>query len=118
MRRQVLARRSGIALGVIYVLLGIVETVRLTVTGDGGFFFWFGTLVGGGTLLLLGAVPRPSTRDVRRDVAVLAGAALGVPATAWTVLVPLLAISVMGLTVMSLSDAAGAAGEQKPSRRR
>lgn len=112
MSRQVLARRSGIALGVIYLLLGIAETVRLTVTGDGGFVFWFGTLVGGGTLLLLGALPSPSPPDVRRDVAVLAGAALGVPATAWTVVVPLLALGVMGLTVMSLSHTAG------PVRRR
>lgn len=61
MRRQVLARRSGIALGVAYVLLGVMETIRLVVTGDGGFF-WFGTLVGGGTLLLLGALPRQAVR--------------------------------------------------------
>jgi hypothetical protein len=38
MRRHVLARRSGIALGVTYVLLGVAETIRLVVTGDGGFF--------------------------------------------------------------------------------
>lgn len=62
MRRHVLARRSGIALGVTYVLLGVMETIRLVVTGDGGFFFWFGTLVGGGTLLLLGALPRQAVR--------------------------------------------------------
>ena len=106
MRRHVLARRSGIALGVTYVLLGVAETVRLVVTGDGGFFFWFGTLVGGGTLLLLGALPQVDRDRRRRALAVVLGAALGMPATAWTLLLPLLAITVIILTLMSLSDAA------------
>jgi hypothetical protein len=106
MRRHVLARRSAIILGVTYVLLGVVETIRLFVTADGGFFFWFGTLVGGGTLLLLGALPRQAVRGGRHLTAVLLGAALGVPATAWTVLVPVLALTVIVLTVMSVSDPA------------
>lgn len=103
MRRHVLARRSAIALGVTYVLLGVAETIRLVVTGDGGFVFWFGTLVGGGTLLLLGALSRQAVRGGRL-IAVLFGAALGVPATAWTLLVPVLALTVIVLTLMSLSD--------------
>jgi len=45
MRHHVLARRAGIGLGVTYLLLGVAETVRLVVTGDGGLIFWFGTLV-------------------------------------------------------------------------
>jgi hypothetical protein len=107
MRRRVLARRSAIALGVTYVLLGVVETIRLFITGDGGYFFWFGTLVGGGTLLLLGGLPRQAVRRARHSTAVLLGAALGIPATAWMVLVPVLALTVIVLTVMSLSDPAG-----------
>ena len=103
MRRRVLARRSAIALGVTYVLLGVAETIRLVVTGDGGFVFWFGPLVGGGTLLLLGALSRQAVRGGRL-IAVLFGAALGVPATAWTLLVPVLALTVIVLTLMSLSD--------------
>lgn len=46
MTRHVLARRSAIGLGVTYVLLGVAQTVRLTVTGDGGFVYWFGTWSG------------------------------------------------------------------------
>ena len=101
MRHALVARRARIGLGVTYVLLGIAETVRLVVTGDGGFLFWFGTLVGGGALLLAGALPRRPLRG-RRLVAVVVGAAVGMPATAWTVLVPLLALAVIGLTLTSL----------------
>ena len=106
MKLDVLARRSGIGLGFTYVLLGVAETVRLIVTGDGGLLFWFGTLVGGGTLLLLGALPSQGARDSRRLAAVLVGAALGVPATVWTLVMPLVAVTVAVLTVMSLPDAA------------
>lgn len=106
MKLDVLARRSGIGLGFTYVLLGVAETVRLIVTGDGGLLFWFGTLVGGGTLLLLGALPSQGARDSRRRAAVLVGAALGVPATVWTLVMPLVAVTVAVLTVMSLPDSA------------
>lgn len=74
MTREVLARRGGIGLGVTYLLLGVAETVRLVVTGDGGFLFWFGTLVCGGVLLLLGAVPHQSARRRRHLGAILLGA--------------------------------------------
>lgn len=100
MRRQVLARRSAIALGVTYMLLGAAETVRLVVTGDGGFVFWFGTLVGGGALLFLGALPQP-VPEGRRRLAVVLGAALGMPATVWTLVVPVCAIAVIALTVLA-----------------
>jgi hypothetical protein len=112
MKRHVLARWSGIVLGVTYVLLGIAETIRLFVTGDGGFFFWFGTLVGGGTLVLLGALPRQVVRGDRRLIAVLLGAALGIPATAWTLLVPALAITVIVLTLTSMTNPADPARGQ------
>lgn len=94
MKRHVLVRRGALSLGVVYVLLGGGETVRLVLTGDGGFLFWFGTLVGGGTLLLVGAWPR-RVPDGRHLAAVLVGAVLGMPATAWTLVVPLLALTVV-----------------------
>jgi hypothetical protein len=104
MTRRLLVRRCAIGLGVTYVLLGIAETVRLLVTGDGGLLFWFGTLVGGGTLLLLGALPRRAAPGGRGLAAVLAGAALGMPATAWTIVVPILAMTVIVLTITSWDD--------------
>lgn len=94
MDRPRAARRAATGLGAVYVLLGAVETVRLTVTGDGGFVFWFGTLVGGGALLLWGS-------RAGRPPAVVVGALLGLPATAWTVVVPLAALAVVALTILS-----------------
>jgi hypothetical protein len=73
--------------------------------GTADSFFWFGTLVGGGTLLLLGALPRQAVRGGRL-MAVLLGAALGIPATAWTLLLPVLALTVIVLTLMSLAEPA------------
>jgi hypothetical protein len=89
---------ATVALGVTYVLAGIAESVRVVVTGDGGFVFWFGTLVGGGTAILLGILafrgrPRVSTSLV------LAGSVVGMPATMWTLVVPMVAVTVVVLTL-------------------
>lgn len=97
---QVAARRGALGLGVGYVLLGIMETIRLTVTGDGGFLFWFGTLVGGGALLLYGAWSH-SAQDGRHFAAVLLGTLVGVPATMWTLVVPVSAVAVAVITVLA-----------------
>lgn len=107
MDRPRAARRGAIALGTTYLVLGTIETVRLTVTGDGGFLFWFGTLVGGGTLLLWGS------RRAGRTPAVLVGALIGLPGTAWTVVVPLGALTVVALAVLAMPspDAQGRRGE-------
>jgi len=87
-------RRAGALLGGIYLLAAAVETTRALVTGDGGLAFWFGTLTTAGLLTLLGAV-RQDLPDPWRRVAVLTGACLGMPATAWTLIVPLLAAAVI-----------------------
>jgi hypothetical protein len=100
MRRDVLARRLGLLVGSVYVPAGIAETVRLVVTGDGGFAFWFGTLVGGGTLVLLGTL-RPLPRRPWPRIAVILGAVAGIPATGWTVAVPVLA---MVLVILRLAE--------------
>ena len=39
---------------VVFILLGIGETVRAIRSGDGGLPFWFGSLCVGGVLILLG----------------------------------------------------------------
>jgi hypothetical protein len=91
MRRQRVTRWLGIGLGSVFVLLGIAETIRLFVTGAGGFFFWFGTLVGGGVLILLSTL-RWQSRPALSLTALILGALAASLATAWTLLLPLLAL--------------------------
>ena len=107
---MVLARRAALALAGAYAALGVAETVRLTVTGDGGVLFWSGSLLGGAALLLLGALRRSASPDRRRVAAVVVGAVLGLPATAWTLVVPLLAVAVVLLTLRSAVGAVESGG--------
>lgn len=103
MTRDSKVRRFGVAFGVLYILDGIAETVRLLVTGDGGFAFWFGTLVGGGTLVLVGSLWRPLRRPWPRTAVVL-GAAVGIPATMWTLVVPVVALVLVALRMSEIGD--------------
>ena len=90
-------RWLGIALGLLLIADGIAETVRLTRSGDGGFFFWFGTLVGGGVLILAGTALRARSSRAGWPL-VVAGCFLGIPGTMWTIVVPLLLIALAILT--------------------
>lgn len=85
---------------------GIAETVRLTLTGDGGFAFWFGTLVGGGLLVLTGTLllPRKPTQGF---VLTTIGCAAGLLPTAWTMIVPVLLV----VLVIATGRQATAAGD-------
>ena len=91
---------------------GIAETIRVIVSGDGGLVFWFGTLVGGGVLVLSGTLLQPS-RTWPGFSLLAAGCALGLPPTVWTVAVPVLLLM---LVVLSLRDAQEATATQDPSR--
>lgn len=84
-------RRLGVLLGGLYLLAAAVETTRALVTGDGGLVFWFGTLTIAGLLVLLGTLHRDLQPPWRR-ISLVAGACLGMPATAWTLVVPILAV--------------------------
>lgn len=97
--RSRLTRRLTLVLAVCYLVLGVAETVRLTISGDGGLVFWFGTLVGGGALLLVGGVPRTAAPGPGRRACVVLGALLGTVATSWTLVLPVLAIAVLVRTI-------------------
>ena len=105
MTKQRFTDVATIGLGVLYVVAGIAETIRAVVSGDGGIAFWFGTLVGGGTLILLGILV---FRDRPRLYArlVIVGCVAGILATVWTIVVPLLALTVVVLTLQRTSSAA------------
>jgi hypothetical protein len=91
---------------------GIAETIRVIVSGDGGLVFWFGTLVGGGVLVLSGTLLQ-SSRTWPGFSLLAAGCALGMLPTMWTLVVPIL---LLALVFLSLRDAQEAMAAQSPSR--
>ena len=101
----------GILLGGLLVAAGVAETVRVLRSGDGGFAFWFGTLVGGGVLILVGTVllpPRPAVGGVLTVIGCLAG----LLPTMWTIVAPVL---LLALAIAAAQRAtAGTLGEHRP----
>ena len=95
---MVSTRRASTALawlvGGAFVALGLVEVVLRLVASDGvdltAIVFWFLTLCGGGSLVLIGCFALPTRRGLA-NVLVIAGCVLGVLAAAWTVVLPILA---------------------------
>ncbi|GAB3763295.1 hypothetical protein FB382_001247 [Nocardioides ginsengisegetis] len=87
----------GVLLGGLLVVAGVAETVRLLVTGDGGLWFWFPTLVGGGALVITGTVLLPHS-PARGRLLTTIGALAAVLPTMWTVLVPVLLVVLMVAT--------------------
>lgn len=100
----------GLGLGVLLIAAGIGETIRLTRSGDGGFWFWFPTLVGGGLLVVTGTLLR-SRRPIPGFVLTVIGSLVGIPPTAWTVIVPVLLIA---LIIVSAKHTAEVTGRQQP----
>jgi hypothetical protein len=77
---------------------------RRVAAGDGGLAFWFGTLVGGGSLVLLGQALRRRRAQLSAWL-IGVGSAAGVLATFWTLLVPILAVVVIVLVIQRASEA-------------
>ena len=101
----------GILLGGLLVAAGVAETVRVLRSGDGGFAFWFGTLVGGGVLILVGTVLLPRKPAVGGVLTVI-GCLAGLLPTMWTIVVPVL---LLALAIAAAQRAtAGTLGEHRP----
>jgi hypothetical protein len=100
MRRESAIRRLGIVVGSSFLLSGILETIRVLTSGDGGLAFWFGSLFGGGSLVLLGTLGLRS-HPLLALVAVTVGALAGSLATAWTLVLPLLALWLVAMRALS-----------------
>ena len=98
----------GVVLGCLLIVAGVAETVRLVRSGDGGFFFWFPTLVGGGVLIVAGTLTG-SRRPVLGLVLTGLGCLAGILPTMWTLLVPVL------LVVLLVSRAQQTATSRPPA---
>jgi hypothetical protein len=101
----------GLILGTLLVAAGIAETVRVVRSGDGGLAFWFGTLVGGGILVLTGTLLAPR-RPVPGCVLTTIGCLAGVLPTMWTLIVP---VMLLALVIVSARQAARSLDETTPS---
>ena len=91
MRRDRLSqavRALGATIGVVFLALGFAEFVT-HLDDPLSLLFWLPALWGGGALVLFG-VFRPSTRSWLSLVLLIVGAFLGLLATAWTVVMPVL----------------------------
>ncbi|HET6967309.1 MAG TPA: hypothetical protein VFI44_03475 [Ornithinibacter sp.] len=96
-------RWLGLALGCLLVALGVAETVRVVRSGDGGLAFWFGTLVGGGALVLAGTL-LADTRARLSVVLTTVGCVVGALPTMWTVVVPVLLATLVVLRLRAVAS--------------
>jgi hypothetical protein len=88
-------RRLTLALAVVYAALGTLEVV-LKVAGGSAvatIAFFGGTLLGGAGLIFCGLFAPVSSTP--RRVLIILGAAAGLLASAWTLLVPVIAVTVI-----------------------
>ena len=84
--------------GVLFLGLGVAELVT-HLDEPLSLFFWLPALWGGGALVLIG-VFRATVRPLLSDVLVIIGAFLGLLATAWTILMPVLILTLVVLTIV------------------
>ena len=87
-----LVRILGGVVGGIYLAFGVGE-VAGHLDEPASLAFWAPTLLGGGALVLYGVFLRAGSAKL-----VAAGALLGIVGTAWTLIVPVLAIVLVVLT--------------------
>ena len=92
----------GAITGVAYVLAGLITGLWPSFwddSGTGDRIVWIGLLVGGGVLLLAGL--RMSARSPwPAAILISLGALAGALATFWTVVVPIVAITLVVLSIM------------------
>jgi hypothetical protein len=100
----------GLFLGCLLIAAGIAETVRLVRSGDGGLIFWFGTLVGGGILVVAGTLLLPH-RPIHGFVLATIGCLAAIIPTMWTLIVPVMLVA---LVIVSARRAAALAAEKTP----
>ena len=86
-------------LGVVFILFGIAEVIRVVGWGGGGLAFWFLSLCGGGALILLGTFV-VTQRPWLSLTLVIVGCLAATIATMWTLILPVLAMTLLVLTLL------------------
>ena len=85
------SRKLGLSLGILFVLLGLVEVVTHRNDTAVALAFWGLSLLGGGALVLIGTLVRPTRRAWGLTLLTI-GALVATNATVWTLIVPIFAI--------------------------
>jgi hypothetical protein len=97
MKTESSTRALGAFLGLGYIALGIGESIDHI--GELSLVFWFSILCGGGVLVLIGVFKIVNPAWASIGLAAV-GALAGGLAAAWTVLAPILSITLIVLTVL------------------
>jgi hypothetical protein len=100
-------RILGAVVGGVYLAFGVAELVS-HLDDPASLAFWLPSLWGGGALVLYGVFGRAGRRGGSGKL-VAAGALLGMLATAWTLILPVLAIVLVVLTFNSARSGPAAA---------
>jgi hypothetical protein len=104
-KRDRVVRRLASFLGILFLLFGIAEVIRVVGWGGSGLAFWLLSLCGGGALILIGTFGvqgRPWLSCTLVAVGCLAAAV----ATMWTLILPILALTLLVLTLLRSGEAA------------
>lgn len=91
-------------LGVVLILLGMAEVIRDVRGSEGGYVFWLVSLCGGGALILWGTF-RPPARDPLALGMVAGGCLMAILATMWTIILPILLLTLIALSVRGWQQA-------------
>lgn len=93
-------RALGGTIGAVFLALGVAEL--MTHLDDSlSLFFWLPALWGGGALVLVG-VFGSAARPRLSLVFVIVGAVLGLLATAWTLVMPVLVLALLVLVIVQV----------------
>jgi hypothetical protein len=88
----------------VFIVLGVVEVAVRVLSSDPidteAVVYWFVTLCGGGTLVLLGSFV--ITRPGWALAAVVLGCLMGIIATIWTLVLPVAALALVILTILQV----------------
>ena len=93
--RRVLA----LVLGVGFILLGIAETVFAIPAGGVAMLLWFGSLCVGGALILIGTFALSRKGWLSFSLTAI-GSLAAANATMWTIILPLLAATLLVLALL------------------
>lgn len=98
-----LGRRLTPALGVLLCAFGVAEVIAHRDDTAAALLFWGGALLGGGSLVVAGSLLWSRGPLVAAALVVI-GTMAGMLATAWTILMPLLGMTVIGLALRDVSS--------------